>query len=189
MARIHIVGASGSGTTTLGAALAARLDHPHIDSDTIFWRPTDPPFTTRRSVEGRAALAAELLPFPGQWVFSGSAVGWAGAIEPFYDLVVFLKLDPSVRMERIRQREAARYGARVRPGGDMAEASAAFVDWAAAYDTAGLEQRSLLKHEQWLATQTAPVLRLDSAKPLDELTLDVLARHELQACWHRSEGP
>ena len=174
MARIHIVGASGSGTTTLGAALAARLDHPHIDSDTIFWKPTDPPFTTRRSVEGRAALAAELLPFPGQWVFSGSAVGWAGAIEPFYDLVVFLKLDPSVRMERIRQREAARYGARVRPGGDMAEASAAFLDWTAAYDTAGLEQRSLVKHEEWLATQAAPVLRLDSAAPVEVLVAAVL---------------
>lgn len=174
MARIHIVGASGSGTTTLGAALAARLDHPHIDSDTIFWRPTDPPFTTRRSVEGRAALVAELLPVSGKWVFSGSAVGWAGPIEPFYDLIVFLKLDPSVRMDRIRRREVARYGARVRPGGDMAETSAAFLDWAAAYDTAGLEQRSLLKHEEWLATQTALVLRLDAAMPVEGLTAAVL---------------
>lgn len=174
MARIHIVGASGSGTTTLGAALAARLDHPHIDSDTIFWRPTDPPFTTRRSVEGRAALVAELLPVSGPWVFSGSAVGWAGPIEPFFDLIVFLKLDPSVRMERIRRREVARYGARVQSGGDMAVASAAFLDWAAAYDTAGLEQRSLLKHEEWLATQTALVLLLDSAMPVEGLTAAVL---------------
>ena len=176
MARIHIVGASGSGTTTLGAALAARLDHPHIDSDTIFWRPTDPPFTTRRSVEGRAALVTELLPVAGQWVFSGSAVGWAGPIEPFYDLIVFLKLDPSVRMERIRRREGTRYGARIQPGGDMAEASAAFLDWAAAYDTAGLEQRSLAKHEEWLATQTAPMLRLDSALSVEELVAAVLEK-------------
>lgn len=174
MARIHIVGASGSGTTTLGAALAARLDHPHVDADTIFWRPTDPPFTTRRSVEGRAALVAELLPVSEPWVFSGSAVDWAGPVEPFYDLIVFLKLDPSVRMERIRRREVARYGARIRPGGDMAKASAAFLDWAAAYDIAGLEQRSLLKHEQWLATQAAPVLRLNSAVPVAALVAAVL---------------
>lgn len=176
MARIHIVGASGSSTTILGAALAARLDHPHIDADTIFWRPTDPPFTTRRSAESRAALVAELLPVSGQWVFSGSAVGWTGAIEPFYDLIVFLRLDPSVRMERVRRREVARYGARIRPGGDMVEASAAFLDWAAAYDTAGLEQRSLTKHQQWLAAQTAPVLRLDSAPSVDELVAAVLER-------------
>ncbi|TAJ88892.1 adenylate kinase [Reyranella sp.] len=176
MARIHIVGASGTGTTTLGVALAAHLDHPRIDADTIFWRPTDPPFTTKRSVASRAALVAELLPVSGQWVFSGSAVGWAGPIEPFYDLIVFLQLDPSVRMERIRQREVARYGARVLPGGDMVETSAAFLDWAAAYDTAGLEQRSLLKHEKWLATQTAPVLRLDSAVTVEALVAAVLER-------------
>jgi adenylate kinase family enzyme len=45
MARIHILGASGSGTTTLGAALADRLGHPHVDADSLFWLPTDPPFT------------------------------------------------------------------------------------------------------------------------------------------------
>lgn len=56
----------------------------------------------------------------------------------------------------------------------MAKASAAFLDWAAAYDIAGLEQRSLLKHEQWLATQAAPVLRLDSAVPVAALVAAVL---------------
>ncbi|KPF72826.1 hypothetical protein IP69_02960 [Bosea sp. AAP35] len=38
--------------------------------------------------------------------------------------------------------------------------------WAAAYDTAGPEQRSRVGHEAWLALQTTPVLRLDSATPL-----------------------
>lgn len=35
--RIHIMGASGAGTTTLGKALAARLPHVHLDSDDYFW--------------------------------------------------------------------------------------------------------------------------------------------------------
>jgi Shikimate kinase len=41
--RIHILGASGSGTTTLGRALAERLQYPHFDTDDSFWVPTDPP--------------------------------------------------------------------------------------------------------------------------------------------------
>ena len=73
-----------------------------------------------------------LLPIDGQWVFSGSAPGWATRLEPFYDLVVFLRLDPAVRMERLRRREAARYGRRIEPGGDMAAASADFLKWAEA---------------------------------------------------------
>jgi adenylate kinase family enzyme len=40
--RIHLMGASGSGVTTLGRALAARLALPHHDSDDYFWLPTAP---------------------------------------------------------------------------------------------------------------------------------------------------
>ena len=47
--RIHILGASGSGTTTLGRALAERLQCPHFDADDYFWVPTDPPLPTSES--------------------------------------------------------------------------------------------------------------------------------------------
>lgn len=175
MARIHIVGASGSGTTTLGLALADRLGQPHVDADSLFWLPTDPPFTTRRPKDDRQALLHRLLPVAGQWVFSGSAVQWATPIEPFYDLVVFLRLDPAVRLERLRRREAARYGKRLEADGDMAAASAEFLKWAEAYDVAGVEQRSLMLHENWLATLKVPLLRLDSAAPLQDLVFAVLS--------------
>jgi adenylate kinase family enzyme len=176
MARIHIVGASGSGTTTLGAALAARLGHLHVDADSLFWLPTDPPFTTKRPRDERQALLLRRLPVSGQWVFSGSALQWATPIEPFYDLVIFLQLDLAVRMARLRRREAARYGKRIDAGGDMATASADFLKWAEAYDVAGPEQRSLIGHEAWLVSLKAPVLRLDSAVPLEDLIFAILSR-------------
>lgn len=169
MSRIHITGASGAGTSTLGAALARRLRHPHVDADSIYWLPTDPPFTTPRSREDRAALADQLLPMDGAWVFSGSAPGWTTSLEPAYDLIIFLTLDPAIRMERLRRRETERYGARLAVGGDMAEASAKFLEWAAAYDVARPEQRSQVFHEAWLERQTAPILRLDAASPAGQL--------------------
>ncbi len=180
MARIHILGASGSGTTTLGAALAAKLGCPHEDTDDYFWLPTDPPFTTRRPA---AARLARLLPrLVGEtWVLSGSALKWGTPLEPLYDLVVFLRLDPALRMARLSRREAERYGARIAPGGDMVVASHAFLDWAESYDTAGPQHRSLAAHEQWLATMTCPVLRLDSAASVKHLVAAVLG--------HLSAGP
>jgi uridine kinase len=42
--RVHILGASGAGTTTLAQALAARLGCPQYDVDDYFWLPSDPPF-------------------------------------------------------------------------------------------------------------------------------------------------
>jgi hypothetical protein len=86
-----------------------------------------------------------------------------------------LRLDPKVRMLRLRQREAARFGDRIRPGGDMTAINTAFIAWAEAYDTAGPYSRGLLTHETWLADQSAPVLRLDSLAPVDDLVAAVLS--------------
>lgn len=40
--RIHIFGASGSGTTTLANALSNNMNLPHYDTDDYFWIRTDP---------------------------------------------------------------------------------------------------------------------------------------------------
>lgn len=159
-------------------ALANRLGYPHVDADSLFWLPTDPPFTTKRPKDERQAMLLRLLPATRQWVFSGSAPEWAKPIEPFYDLVVFLRLDRAVRMDRLRRRQAARYGKRIEVGGDMADHNVEFMKWAEAYDVAGPEQRSLFVHEAWLSTLKVPVLRLDSAAPLEELVFAVLSRLE-----------
>jgi len=173
MTRIHVLGASGAGTTTLGVALAAATGARHVDSDDIYWIPSDPPFAMARPLEERRCLLMNRLPADGAWVFSGSAMKWGEPAEPLYQLVVFLTVDPKLRMERIVQREHERYGARIAPGGDMHQTSRAFLNWARAYDTAGPEQRSRASHEAWLAGGQWPILRLDSARPVEHLVEDV----------------
>jgi len=56
--RVHVFGASGSGTTTLSRALAARLDVGHFDADDYFWVPIEPPFTQKYPAEKRVELLA-----------------------------------------------------------------------------------------------------------------------------------
>lgn len=53
---IHIYGASGSGTSTLGRYLAEQFQYAFLDSDDYFWLPTDPKFTTKRPIEQRVPL-------------------------------------------------------------------------------------------------------------------------------------
>lgn len=126
MVHIHVMGASGSGTTSLGRALAEKLDIAHLDTDDFFWLPTDPPFTTPRDADDRIRLLLDEAARHDGWVLSGSALKWGRPIEPFYDLIVFLRIDPELRMTRILAREIARYGNRIRPGGDMAVKSGSF---------------------------------------------------------------
>jgi adenylate kinase family enzyme len=102
---IHILGASGSGTTTLGRALAKRLQCPHFDTDDYFWLLTDPSFTHQRERTERQRLLMDDVTAHDSWVLSGSLCGWGDVAIPLFELVVFLWIPHDVRMARLRQRE------------------------------------------------------------------------------------
>lgn len=159
--RIHVVGASGAGTTTLARAVADDLAIPAFDADDYFWVKTDPPFREiRPRAERVELLLADLGPCES-WTLSGSMVGWDQEISPAFTLVVYLWVPPDIRMARLADRERSRYGAEILPGGAMHDASTEFMRWAAAYDSAGAEQRSRELHRQWLEGVKTPVLRIE----------------------------
>jgi adenylate kinase family enzyme len=161
MPRIHITGASGTGTTTLGRALAGRLRVPHFDSDDYYWIPTVPPFRIKRDSATRDARLAEDLARFDAWVWSGSALSWA--VDPALTLCVFLTVPRELRIERLRARELASRG----PYDDPAtsdEELAEFLAWAASYEDGSMGGRTLQRHEAWLRGLTIPVLRIDGAQ-------------------------
>lgn len=180
MPRIHILGASGSGTSTLGAAVAAALECPLHETDDFLWVPSDPPYQKIRPMPDRLHRLHAALVRSRSWVVSGALTGWGNPLVPLLDLVVFVTLEAGQRMARLRAREAARFGARILPGGDMAESYRTFMEWAEAYDTAGPDQRSRALHEQWLRTLPCPVLRLESTQPVAMLAEAVLL--QLRGC-------
>lgn len=167
--RVHVVGASGSGTTTLGRALAERLGGVHLDTDDYFWLPSIPPFRHVREQRDRQALLGATLRRYRDWVLSGSLCGWGDVFIPLFDLVVFLWVPPAVRLGRLRDRERARFGAAIEPGGPMQRQSQEFLAWAAGYDE-GLDvpERCRRLHEEWLAALPCPVVRFLDAGPVDE---------------------
>jgi adenylate kinase family enzyme len=171
---IHITGASGSGVTTLGRALADALALPHHDTDDYFWQPTIPPFRTERAAPDRLRLMREVFLPRADWVLSGGLNGWGDEIIPCFDLVVFLVTPRDVRMQRLRAREAIHFGAdTIAPGGWRHDETESFVEWASHYEDGSREGRSLAKHEAWLAKLPCPVLRLDGSLPLTELVAKV----------------
>lgn len=173
---IHVTGASGSGATSLGRALAGALALPHHDADDYLWLPTVPPYRTLREVAERLRLMREVFLPRADWVLSGAISGWGDEIIPQFDLVVFLTTPLDVRIERLRAREAVHFGANaVAPGGWRNEETEAFIDWASHYEDGTREGRSLARHLAWLERLPCPVLRLDGSRPLSELVADVRA--------------
>ncbi|HRF59570.1 MAG TPA: AAA family ATPase [Fimbriimonadaceae bacterium] len=172
--RIHVVGASGSGTTTLGAALGRRLGIEHLDTDAFYWLPTDPPFREKRPIPERVAMLLDEFGRREQWVLSGSLVSWGAPLVPYFTRVVFLSVPDSERMARLKRREEERYGDRMLPGGDMHESVQAFLSWARHYESGDFGGRSRRVHEEWLAILPCPVLRIEGTPTVDESVARVM---------------
>jgi adenylate kinase family enzyme len=173
--RVHILGASGSGTTTLGTALAEHLSVAHFDTDDYFWLPTDPPYEMSRSMPERLSCLESDLDGVSSWVLSGSLCGWGDPLIPRFDLVVFLFVPTTTRLARLRDRERQEMGAEaLTPGGRMHANHVAFLEWAAGYDDGDLDMRSLARHTAWLAELLPPVLRFEGEMSVDAQLAGVL---------------
>jgi adenylate kinase family enzyme len=174
--RIHITGASGSGVTTLGRALADAKALPHHDTDDYLWLPTTPPYRELRPAADRLRLMQEMFLPRGDWVLSGALDGWGDAFIRLFDLVVFLQVPNEIRIARLRDREARRFGAdAVESGGWRHDETEDFIDWASHYEDGTREGRSLARQEAWLATLPCPFLRLDGTRPTRDLVHEVVA--------------
>jgi adenylate kinase family enzyme len=172
--RIHITGASGAGVTSLGRAVANALAIPNHDTDDYLWQPTTPPFQKIRERADRLRLMNEMFLPRAEWALSGSLAGWGDAIIPAFDLVVFVATPKEIRLQRLRAREATRYGTdAVAPGGWRHKETEEFIAWASSYEDGDLASRSLATHEAWLAALPCPVLRLNGSRPLPELVAEV----------------
>jgi len=168
MRRIHILGAPGAGVSTLGRQLAAALNVPSFDTDDYYWFTDDAlPYRRKRNPEHRLRLLVSDLDQADSWVRSGALCGWGDALIPRFDAVIYLSAPTELRLARIAQREAARYGStRIEPGGDLHVVFEKFCAWAAKYDEPSENIRSREQEMRWLDGLECPVLKMESAQNL-----------------------
>ncbi|MFC4403861.1 AAA family ATPase [Gracilibacillus xinjiangensis] len=156
--KIHILGASGSGTSTLGSSLSKVLPHTYFDSDDYFWTTK---FTQQRPEPERIRRLENDLSLHENWILSGAVCGWGDKLKHWFDLVIFLWIPPDIRLERLKQREFQRYGKEILAGGSKYEQSRTFLEWASLYDSAGMDVRSKVLHDHWMAELTCPILKIE----------------------------
>ena len=148
---LHILGASGSGTSTLGRAIAQELGIMHLDTDDFYWAPSEVPFTVKRDIDDRLTMLHAAIEEHANWVLSGSLCSWGDPLIPLMTHVVFLHVPWDERRTRLIARERSRYGDdAIAPGGRMHTVYREFIEWASRYDAAGVEQRSYTSHTHWL---------------------------------------
>jgi adenylate kinase family enzyme len=163
---ILVTGASGSGTSTVAAALAAATDARWLDADDYYWQPTDPPYQHKHEVEERGAALLEDLRSGPPKVVAGSVMGWGSELEDAFDLIVFLYLPADIRLARLKLREEHLFG----------QAKPEFLVWAAQYDAGTAGGRSLARHREWLAARTCPVVTIEGDVSTEARVMRVMRR-------------
>lgn len=165
---IHIYGASGSGTSTLGRKISEELGYKFMDTDDYFWLPTNPQYTTKRSKEERLALMKKDISEADNVVISGSLTDWGDELIPLFTLAVRLVTDTETRIDRLKRREKQKFGERIMSGGDMYTNHMEFLDWAGKYDTGSVNMRSKAKHDEWQKLLLCRQIVLNGADALEE---------------------
>ena len=165
---IHIYGASGSGTSTLGRKISEELGYKFMDTDDYFWLPTNPQYTTKRSKEERLALMKKDISEADNVVISGSLTDWGDELIPLFTLAVRLVTDTETRIDRLKRREKQKFGELIMPGGDMYTNHMEFLDWAGKYDTGSVNMRSKAKHDEWQKLLLCRQIVLNGADALEE---------------------
>lgn len=170
---VHILGPSGSGTTTIAKKMSEKFGYAHFDADDYFWKKTEPPFQKLRSIAERRSLLKKDLENKSRWIISGSFSGWGDIFMADFDLVIYLWTPINVRLRRLRSREQRRFGTAVLPGGKMYERHQEFLNSAASYDYAHTKFRNKRTHEKWMQKLDCPILKIEGEKTVAK-TLEII---------------
>jgi adenylate kinase family enzyme len=103
LARVVVIGSSCSGKSTTGARLAAKLGHPFVELDDLFWGPNWQPKPPEQFASlARQAAAKE------RWVMAGNYSAVRGEVWPRATAVVWLNVSLPVALRRVVRRTAMR---------------------------------------------------------------------------------
>lgn len=170
--KIHIIGASGTGKSTLAKYISEQQGINWIDTDTYLWK--DDRFKENRPIEERKEMYAKDMAVEDNYAASGSVFSWLPKGYNDRDLLVFLHLDEAVRMKRLRKREQQRGNRMWRD--DRGQETNDFLEWCKTYTTARDKSSvgTYAEHAYQIELAASPVLQLDSSPPVEDLYKEII---------------
>lgn len=166
--RIQVIGASGTGKSTLCELISRKTGVHWIDTDVYLWK--DNSFTENNPIEKRCELYKNDITNYPDYIVSGSVHSWNP--EGFQDreLLVLIVLDEEIRFKRLYDREFSVFGDRMLPGGDHYELTRQFLEWCKTYTTEDENAvNSLACHMALLSKAHCKTLILDGNQPVEAL--------------------
>lgn len=186
--KIHIFGAAGAGSTTLGKLLSKRLSIKQIDVDDLAWDHTTRPYGKRLPRQAKISGLREAIAGNPAAVVTGSLCGWGDKLINGFDAGIFLCVPTYERLRRINRRQTENFGAEaIAVGGEYHNDHESLMTWAGLYDYSTPNMISYAQHRQWMRKRSYPILTLRGVAP-PQLVADVAFTYMLQrpAMQHRT---
>ena len=159
---IQICGLNGCGKSTLGKALAERMNFHFIDIENLYFSRTniDEPYTNPKSrTEVEQLLAEEISKHP-DFVFAAVKGDYGNDIIPLYDYIVVIDVPKDIRSQRVRNRSYQKFGNRILVGGDLYSQEEAFFQM--------VDSREDDYIANWLQKVSSPIIRVDGTKTVED---------------------
>jgi len=116
-------------------------------------------YTKSRTHEEVKQLMLDDIKTYHKYVLSSVGCNWGSEIVATYKLAILLSAPLQVRLERIKQREIARFGNRVLEGGDMYESQKRFHNMVSSRSEEDIKQQA--------DSLTCPVLEINATLPVE----------------------
>lgn len=178
-----IFGGAGVGKTSLAREIARRTNFIHLDSDDYYWKKTALPFQEKIPLKQRNKNLKVDFCKNENVVLSGSMVSWGKEWETAFDLAIFIRLENTQRMERLKKRETERYGEKLLTDEKIRKNSNEFMKWANQYENPNFNGRTLKVHNDWIGLLDCKLLILRGETELNENIKKVLM--EIKNYWQQ----
>lgn len=173
--KIQIIGAAGTGKSTLGEYIAEKEQIKWIDTDSYIWK--DNQFAESYATDERLTMYQNDRTTFKDFVASGSVFAWNPDGFMDRDLLVFLYLDEELHFERLQKRELDRGGASALILDKQGNPTNDFLEWCKTYHTAKKTSDigTYAEHSYQLKHSSSPVLKLNSNQSLDSLYYSIIS--------------
>lgn len=159
---IIVCGLNGVGKSTLGKALAEKLNFYFIDNEDLYFPKTDSKYMyaiprTREEVE---KLFFSEIKAHGDFVFASVKGDYGESVYPFFQYAVWIDVPKDIRIKRVKNRSFQKFGNRMLVGGDLYEQEEKFFKL--------VESRAENMVEEWIQNLNCPIIKIDGTKPIEE---------------------
>ena len=159
---VLVCGLNGSCKSTFGRALAKELGFPFKDIEDYYFpnRLAGDAYVHPRSREEVSAALLNDLCTLDTIVLAAVKADYAKDVERLFSRAIYMEVPKDIRLMHVRERSFAKFGSRMRKGGDLYEQEEAFFSM--------VEKRPDSYVEDWLSQLDIPVIRIDGTRSIDE---------------------